>query len=290
MKILSRPKGNAEEYGRWSVNAYLGCPHSCEYCYLQTGPGAKTLGGTEARLKAGIVSEAHAYHVAMTEITEHRDDIIRDGGLFFTFTSDPCLPETRCLNFTIAHEAIGMGIPVVLLTKSLVASTYYRHAATGQEMHLPLPNEDPEAASRLAFGWTLTGHDEQEPHAHADQQNRLRDMHAFHAAGYKTWASLEPVIDFNATAKMFQRALSSGCRHFKIGLLTSRTRVAMQHYRRQYGDRLDNYLDLFIDEIQELNQGHNATIYWKQSIQQLAGHDLTTLPNAVDARWNMFNN
>ena len=32
LKILSRPQGNAEEYGRWSVNAYIGCSHGCHYC------------------------------------------------------------------------------------------------------------------------------------------------------------------------------------------------------------------------------------------------------------------
>ena len=36
MKILSKPKGNAEEYGRWAVNPYNGCPeiqlHPVEEC------------------------------------------------------------------------------------------------------------------------------------------------------------------------------------------------------------------------------------------------------------------
>ncbi len=27
MKILSIPKKNAEEYGKWAVNPYLGCPN-----------------------------------------------------------------------------------------------------------------------------------------------------------------------------------------------------------------------------------------------------------------------
>ena len=29
MKILSRPKKNAEEYGKWAVNAYIGCSNRC---------------------------------------------------------------------------------------------------------------------------------------------------------------------------------------------------------------------------------------------------------------------
>ena len=286
MKILSRPKGAAEEYGRWSVNAYLGCPNNCQYCYLKSGPGSKMLGGGSAHLKAGIVSKEHAYHVAMAEIIEHRDEIIRDGGLFFTFTSDPCLQETRNLNFSIAEEAIYMHIPVTFLTKSLVANTYYRHVASGQERHLPMPESD-LFARYVAFGWTLTGCDELEPFA-ADHQNRLADMHGFFAAGYKVWASLEPVIDFDASAKMFSSALSRGCRHFKIGLLTRNNRVVLSHYRKKYGDWFDFQLNQFIDEIQQFNSGHNATIYWKKSIRSVTDRDLTALPNAVGADWSMF--
>ena len=97
MKILSRPKKNAEEYGKWAVNPYLGCPHDCVYCYRNTGPGKKVIGGSAVRLKKGVVNEEHAYHLAMAEIIEHKDEIIRDGGLFMTFTSDPFLRETRSL-------------------------------------------------------------------------------------------------------------------------------------------------------------------------------------------------
>ena len=97
MKILSRPKGNAEEYGRWSVNPYKGCSHGCLYCYLKKGVWANGLGGDTAQLKTDVVNEEHAYHLAMAEIIENRDEIIRDGGLFMTFTSDPYLPETRGL-------------------------------------------------------------------------------------------------------------------------------------------------------------------------------------------------
>jgi DNA repair photolyase len=118
LKILSRPQGNAEEYGRWAVNAYLGCSNSCEYCYLKNGPGAKTLGSDVAALKKGVVSAEHAYHLAMAEIIEHREEIIRDGGLFMTFTSDPYLPETRGLMSRIVKSCIKQHeVPVTILTK-----------------------------------------------------------------------------------------------------------------------------------------------------------------------------
>ncbi|MBQ8713074.1 MAG: hypothetical protein IJ551_09705 [Prevotella sp.] len=286
MKILSRPKGAAEEYGRWSVNAYLGCPNNCQYCYLKSGPGSKTLGGDHVHLKAGIVSREHAYHVAMAEIMEHRKEIIRDGGLFFSFTSDPYLAETAALNFSIAEEAMRERIPVTFLTKSNMASTVYHHVVTGQERQLPMPEKD-WYARFAAFGWTLTGCDDMEPKAHRNLE-RLQSMNALYAAGYKVWASLEPVIDFDDSINMFRYALSNGCRHFKIGLLTKNNRVALSHYRKKYGDRFSDQLKVFIDTIQQLNIGYGATIYWKKSIRSVVDRDLAALPFAVGADWSMF--
>jgi len=291
MKILSRPKKNAEEYGKWAVNPYVGCSNQCEYCYLRKGPSGEYLGQDHPVLKKGVVNEEHAYHLAMAEIIEHKDEIIRDGGLFFTFTSDPCLPKTRDLCFSIAHEAMLEHIPVTMLTKAVVANTYYRHASTRRELHLPMPTED-LYGQYIAFGFTLTGCDDQEPYAPKSLE-RTASMHGLYAAGYKVWASLEPVLDFKATERMFQWARNAGCSHFKIGLLTASTRTATAYYRRKYGDRLAEHLGIFIDELQELNADHRIAIYWKESIRQMAadllGRDLSTLPNAVGKDWSMFN-
>jgi DNA repair photolyase len=299
MKILSRPKGNAEEYGRWSVNPYIGCSHQCSYCYLKSGPGAKTLGGNVATLKKGVVSDEHAYHLAMAEIIEHREEIIRDGGLFMTFTSDPCAKETRMLFFRIVKECIGNVftdkqnvVPVTLLTKNADFCPYnvdtvadknlaYRLRAWIENYFSAELNEG--YRDRLAIGFTLTGHDELEPNASPNAE-RIKAMHWLHKNKYLTWASIEPVIDFESAYDMIEQALAAGCEHFKIGLQTRNTKVI----RSQYA--LQECLD-FIGNVMAITEGM-ATVYWKQSFRDFLGKDLEWhLDNdmhSVDMHYSLF--
>jgi len=314
LKILSRPKGNAEEYGRWSVNAYIGCSNNCGYCYLKKGPSGAYLGQDKPVLKKGVVNEEHAYHLAMAEIIEHRDEIIRDGGLFMTFTSDPCAPETRELNFRIAANAIDMSVPMTLLTKNAAFyqfETMERMLREGPKMNL---TEDVQKAMVhegllfmtyfgdlrtervkriVAFGWTLTGHDELEPSADSNVF-RLQTMKRMSQDGFKTWASIEPVIDFRSSLDMIYQALNAGCQHFKIGLLTDRTRVVRKPFK--FGEhKFDAYKvnDClhFIEDVMRMTSG-KATVYWKQSVRDLFGGDghiiIDQWTHSVGKNWSMF--
>ena len=287
LKILSRPKGNAEEYGRWSVNPYKGCSHGCLYCYLKKGVWANGLGGNTAELKTGVVNEDHAYHLAMAEIIEHREEIIKDGGLFMTFTSDPCAPETRQLFFRIANCAIQRHIPVTVLTKST--------EVWNDELFYQMRSLY-EYRKNIAFGWTLTGHDELEPNAPSNS-DRIRDLHIVRSHFFKVWASIEPVIDFSSALDMICQALDAGCEHFKIGLLTNNTRVVRKPF--SFGEHHFEAYDRaacmsFTGNVMELTQGR-ATVYWKQSFYDFFGdHGMTAYEflhqwsHSVDKDWNMF--
>jgi len=291
MKILSRPKGNAEEYGRWSVNPYLGCSHQCSYCYLKSGPGAKTLGGNVATLKKGVVSDEHAYHLAMAEIIEHREEIIRDGGLFMSFTSDPCLMETYDLFADINFGACNHGIPVTILTKCAYDIPKKCEGIPQRPCFSPFCI----SSKMLAIGWTLTGHDELEPNA-ATNSERLRYMKMASDKGMMTWASIEPVIDFPHSLDMIYQALNAGCEHFKIGLLTNNTRVVRKDF--EFGEhhfdayKVNDCLH-FVEDVMRMTNG-KATVYWKQSVRDLLGTNLEAkideYPHSVGKEWNMFNN
>lgn len=308
MKILSKPKGNAEEYGRWSVNPFVGCPNGCSYCYLKKGVWANNLGGNVPTLKAGLVAEGHAYHVAMAEIFENREQIIKDGGLFMTFTSDPCILATRQLMFRIAAGAIGNGIPVSMLTKD---ATFYqfpsmekmildapKRCSTKEEVKVMVRNGIhfitwfdgaivELVKSLAAFGFTLTGHDEMEPNA-SPNADRIQTLKMMSADGFKTWASIEPVIDFPSSYDMIQAAINADCRHFKIGLLTKNTKVCRKMY--DYDACIE-----FIHDVMRVMEagGGTATVYWKQSFRDFLGEEdfaraTVGYKNIVGKDWSMF--
>jgi len=318
MKILSRPKKNAEEYGKWAVNPYVGCSNQCEYCYLRKGPSGKYLGQDHPVLKKGVVNEEHACLVAMTEILENEEQIKKDGGLFFSFTTDPLLPDTHDVCLTIAAWATNHKIPVTMLTKC--ASFYtdgdsefpsfhdlsfidcIRHC----ERYIWAPHADlttPDFQC-IALGWTLTGHDELEPNA-ATNARRIAAMQDMAAAGFKTWASIEPVIDFDSSFRMIQQALDAGCEHFKIGLMTRGTKVCRSGFTLG-GKTFEPYDPArclaFVQDVMQQTRDR-ATVYWKQSFRDFIGgtgkHRLFSddelhkifddYPNAVGKDWSMFN-
>lgn len=301
LKILSRPQGNAEEYGRWAVNPYIGCSNLCSYCYLKKGPSGAYLGQDAPVLKKGVVNEEHAYHLAMAEIIEHRDEIIRDGGLFMTFTSDPCAEQTIRLFAGIGADSIHKGISVTLLTKRtnfcrdwICALRTPIFNCLGKDAR---PEYNYEFLRSLAIGYTLTGHDELEPNACTNEQ-RIKDM--VHIKDFEggdnihLWASIEPVIDFPHSLDMVYQALNAGCQHFKIGLLTNNTRLVRKDF--EFGEhkydayKVEDCLH-FIEDVMRMTDG-KATVYWKQSVRDFLGRDLEFHldidEHSVGKDWSMF--
>ena len=78
---------------------------------------------------------------------------------FFSFTTDPLLPETKTLTWWAAGYAINQGVPVKILTK----------CTAWVDAFLKLDIE-PEEKVLYAFGFTITGHDELEKGASTNLQ------------------------------------------------------------------------------------------------------------------------
>lgn len=269
-KAIYNPKGKAGEYSYWACNFYVGCSNGCKYCYLKKGRGSSILGGTTPTLKKCFKNEEHALEVFQKELQQNIDNL-REHGLFFTFTSDPMLRETIYLTMMALGISIKHDVPVKILTKNADFFDYAIFQAAD------LFNVDPDLRKQIAFGFTLTGHDELEPNASTNAE-RIEAMRKLHEAGFKTFASIEPIIDFNSSMQMIKETVGC-CNLYKIGLLS--------------GGKYDKTEALtFYYSLIPLLSNTDCRVYFKDSFINLIGLDrqmlASTWSKAVGRDYNMF--
>lgn len=133
----------------------------------------------------------------------------------------------------------------------------------------------------LCVGFTLTGHDELEPNADRNEA-RILAMKLLHEQGIKTFASIEPIIDFDSSLDMIEKSIDF-CDLYRIGL---RSGVKADYYD-------DGKLAFFIGQVEGLIQVKKSKtkVYWKQSIRErvtFADSDYWTARNNVNADYNIF--
>ncbi len=246
-KAIYTPKGAAREYGRVGCNFYKGCPHGCEYCYLRYGPPAKQLGGNTAVLKKCLVNEDKALEIFFKEARKHID-VLKKYGVFLSFSTDPMHTTTRGLTFSAINFCVYNGIPVKVLTKNadfvfdngmkyLFGSTVVRDF--------------------LELGFTLTGRDDMEPKA-SPNLDRIEAMRLLHRHGFKTFASIEPVIDWTHSSMVVCLSLDC-CDHYKIGLRSG--------VKKDYYDVLRS--GMAIQKMVEKIVSAGRTVYLKESTRKL---------------------
>ena len=273
-KAIYNPSGKAGEYSEWACNFYVGCSHGCTYCYLKKGRGAKVLGGNYPVLKKGFKDEHHALRIFEKELKQNVE-ALQQHGLFFSFTTDPLLDETKVLTLGALDICIAYGVPVKILTKNS-DNALLEFIPAGE-------NDDRRRfymrhGESIAIGFTLTGHSEMEPNAPINAQ-RVAAMRVLHTAGYKTFASIEPVIDF-PTAKVLIKQTLGHCDLYKIGLMAGQKYDAVE-------------AQTFVEWLQE--QSDAPTIYLKDRLRSLTNYVLphetpgTVLPeNFVVRGYNIF--
>ncbi|MDR3328176.1 MAG: hypothetical protein LBT04_08720 [Prevotellaceae bacterium] len=259
-KAIYNPSGKSGEYSYWACNFYNGCSNGCTYCYLKKGVLAHTLGGDRPTLKKCFKSTEHALEIFKKELLQNLPEL-QKYGLFFTFTSDPCLPDTIWLNSEAWHYCLQMGISVKILTKcAQFADNLVRHGLKEYYNYKNL----------VAIGYTLTGHDELEPHSSTNTE-RIDAMRKLSELGFKTWASIEPIIDFESSYKMIRDSISF-CDMFKIGL--------------ESGKKYDkDLIRIFINNVIKYTEyiecfGYcECKLYFKDSLLRQAGIKREELPN-----------
>ena len=256
-KSLYTPKGAAREYAAVGCNFYRGCPYQCQYCYNRKGLTAGVMGIDHAVLESCFTSrpkkyknmdaESYALMCFVNEVGDHQE-FLQDTGIFFSFSTDPWLPETRNLTWNCLKYAVIKGIPVKILTKSTVITDDVRTFASSL------------LSSYIAFGFTLTGRDDQEPNASTNQE-RIQSMRELHEMGYKTFASIEPIVDFDSSYRMIKETVGI-CDQYLIGLMSSR---GTEYPPYELKDCVK-----FIQKVMKLlkKQPHPAKVYWKKSIRK----------------------
>ncbi len=252
-KAIYNPSGKAGEYSYWACNFYVGCSNGCTYCYLKKGVLENTMGGDKPKLKSCFKDENHALEVFEKELKANLPELQKHG-LFFSFTTDPMLPETIFLTTQAASICVKNDVLVKILTKV--------DFVKGLDAEKILNEKEKKY---IAFGFTLTGHDELEPNASTNAE-RIEAMRKLHEAGFKTWASVEPVIDFKSSIQMIINTMSF-CDLYKIGLESGKKypkRHIWQEARK-----------IFI----QLGYHSNAKIYFKDSLLKQAGIKREELPS-----------
>jgi len=281
-KAIYQPAGKAAEYAEWACNFYVGCSNGCTYCYLKKGRGAKILGGDKPTLKKCLKDENHALEVFEKELKANLSELQKHG-LFFSFSTDPMLPETIAMTYAALVICLKYHVPVKILTKksSYIDLTMFEFSIEDKSIINKKGVHEVRACSlldfpsfeksQIAFGFTLTGHDELEPGASTNAE-RIEAMKKLHEAGFKTFASIEPVIEFWSSYEMLKE-IRGFCDHAKIGLLSG-----IKH----------NSMDVkyFIKEVIE---NIDYKIYFKDSLLKAAGLERSQLPaNCVTRDYNIF--
>ena len=246
---IYKPKGKAGEYAEWACNLYVGCSNDCAYCYCKKGVLSHAMGGPVPKLKTCFRDEDHALDVFSKELKSNLSEL-QKSSLFFTFSSDPMIPETFDLNLTCVLKAVNAGVRCQILTKN--ADFIYR-----ERMKDILIDANGVYRKHIAFGFTLTGRDDLEPGASSNAK-RVDSMLRLKLMGFRTFASLEPVVDPVSTLSVFYQ-IEDCCDLFKIGL--------------QSGVPKDYYHLADVRKMAEIIAGSGKPVYFKKSITDYLGWD-----------------
>lgn len=274
MKAIYQPKGKAGEYAKYACNFYVGCSNDCDYCYCKRGVLGHAMGKPQATLKKCFKDADDAIMQFERELLKNLDEY-RKHGIFFTFTSDPLLPETQWLTWSAITTAVTFRVPCKLLTK---------------RADFDVPRIAYEHKDLIAFGFTLTGMDAMELHASTNEE-RIDTMRFLYKAGFKTFASIEPIISLKKSAEMIEQTIGY-CNLYKIGLMSGKREYTRDEVFRWVCD-----LYTMIAGYHFAKCTQSPKIYFKDSVLEYIGENrndcpLTSMKNSitVDADYNIFTN
>ena len=277
-KAIYNPKGKAGEYAPWACNFYTGCSNDCEYCYCKRG-FLSHVWDDVPHLKKCFKDERKALEIFEKELHQNLE-ALRKESIFFTFSSDPLLHEVKNTYYAAAACALSNGVPVQFLTKraDFVDDHFLHHNSFARKM--------------IAFGFTLTGCDDKEPGASTNQE-RIEAMKILYERGFRTFASIEPIVDIEASKRMITETLGF-CDLYKIGLMSGVKRdyykdedlrafmwwLADLHTERHIKGSVSLFNGIYRDQTMK--------IYIKQSIRDRLGDSQVINAISVSSDYDIF--
>ena len=213
MRVVYKPTGAAAEYARLALNPYKGCVHRCVYCY------------NNRRFRRGVFFESADPRLdVLDKLPRDLEDLVAqysDVGrpeIQLTFLGDAYQPAEAELKLTrrIIKLFIEFNQPFTILTKSPLIQRDFDLLSSCKLFRLGMSftTMDPIMARR----W--------EPGTY-NPRDRLDVLKKFHAAGGKTWISLEPIMYLNSTIECVEK-LKNTVDHIWIG--------ALRHFETQAYD------------------------------------------------------
>lgn len=264
-KAIYEPSGAAYEYSHWACNLFTGCSNRCDYCYNRRGIGSALLGAEASTLKKSLGDPKKAFAIFEEELQKAKKLMKPDDSLFFSFVSDPMLPENRDLSLSCIELALEQGVKVQVLTKC-TDWVYVPHFL----------DECIIFSDSIAFGFTLTGMDALESNCVNNTAERLKAMQELKKHGFKVFASIEPVIDTDKAVRCIRKA-KPYCDLFKIGLVS---KMGIKFTKEQVTD--------FVEKVQ-FYVGNAVPIYWKRSVRTIVGDAyVDSWPNSVPSDYDIF--
>lgn len=261
-KAIYNPKGKAGEYAPWACNFYTGCSNDCEYCYCKRG-FLSHVWDDVPHLKKCFKDERNALEIFEKELHQNLE-ALRKESIFFTFSSDPMLPGVKNTYYAAAACALSNGVPVQFLTKR--ADFVDDHFIESNRL----------VRKFLAFGFTLTGCDDKEPGA-STNQDRIEAMKFLHERGFRTFASIEPIVDIDASMRMVTDTLGF-CDLYKIGLMSG--------VKREYYEDIE--LKAMIWQLADFQLTYGIKTYIKQSIRDRLGDCQEINDISVSSDYDIF--
>jgi DNA repair photolyase len=185
MAAIYEPSGMAREYAPLACNLYKGCLHGCKYCYAPA-----CLGMSPEEFWATSTVRLDVLNSLEREARKHAASRLP---VLFCFTSDPYQPNETGETRAALQSMIRAGCQFQVLTKGGT------RAVRDLDCFQAMTRRGDEHRGPCAFGTTLlftndADRREWEPNA-ASVEDRIDAIKAFHAAGIRTWVSIEPVVD-----------------------------------------------------------------------------------------------